>query len=111
MEIGKALRCLGFDRLGMMVRRRELMVIVKRCSFSLLAAREEGGNKKGRWEKRSGSCVFQDLERKGIEIKSFWCKHPSFYIQCCKSVFFVSPPPFLAWVARIYLCACVSQFC
>lgn len=52
VEIGKALRCFGFDRLGMMVRRRELMVIVKRCSLSLLAAREEGGNKEGRWGKK-----------------------------------------------------------
>lgn len=52
MEIGKAGRCFGFDRLGMMARHRELMVIVKRCSLSLLAAREEGGNKKGRWGKK-----------------------------------------------------------
>lgn len=37
-----ALRCFDFDRLGVMVCWRELMVIVKRFSVSLLAAREEG---------------------------------------------------------------------
>lgn len=64
-----------FDRLGMMVRCRELMVIVKRCSLSLLAAREEGGNKKGRWEKRrSGSC--ETWKEKGIGMESFLVRTP-----------------------------------
>lgn len=42
-------RCFDFDRLGVMVCWRELMVIVKRFSVSLLAAGEEGEIKHGNW--------------------------------------------------------------
>lgn len=79
-------RCFDFDRLGVMVCWRELMVIVKRFSVSLLAAGEEGEIKNGNWggvrgeegEGEGGRCWF--ILKRGL----------CFCVQSSKPV---SPPP------------------
>lgn len=90
-------RCFDFDRLGVMVCWRELMVIVKRFSVSLLAAGEEGEIKNGNWGGGGGG---EEGEGEGGRCWFILKRGLCFCVQSSKPV---SPPlfflnVFLAWI-------------
>lgn len=92
-------RCFDFDRLGVMVCWRELMVIVKRFSVSLLAAGEEGEIKNGNWggggeegEGEGGRCWFILKRGLGFCVQSSKPVPPPFFFKCFSCLDLVARP-------------------